>query len=165
MQVKTFIVPVLSSERSEEDLNRFLRSHRVLQMDRHFCAENGGYWAVLVEYVDGDPSTAAPLAHRHDKQPDAIGELSEEERNRYERFKQIRKQQATKNAIPAYLIFTNEELATLARVPVLNAETVKGVKGIAPSRLKAYVEHFYAVTDAETCGQPDAANSLPGESA
>ena len=39
MQVKTFILPVLSAERSEEELNRFLRAHRVLQMERHFCAE------------------------------------------------------------------------------------------------------------------------------
>ena len=68
MQVKTFILPVLSSERNEEDLNKFLRSHRVLQMERHFCAENGGFWAVLVEYVEGDPTESVPPAHQRDRQ-------------------------------------------------------------------------------------------------
>ena len=164
MQVKTFILPVLSSERSESELNRFLRSHRVLQMERHFCADNGGYWAVLVEYVEGDPAESVPPAHRRDKQ-DASQGLTEEEKGRFEYFKQVRRQLATENAIPAYLIFTNEELATLARVPELNAESVKGVKGIAPSRLKAYVEHFYVVTDAKEGGQSDAEDSIDGEPA
>lgn len=164
MQIKTFVLPVLSSERSEDELNRFLRSHRVLQMERHFCADNGGYWAVLVEYVEGDPTESVPPAHRRDKQ-DASQGLTEEERKRFEYFKQVRRRLATENAIPAYLIFTNEELATLARVPELNAETVKGVKGIAPSRLKAYVEQFFFVTDAEESGQPDAEDSSDGEPA
>ena len=53
MQIKIFTLPVFSSERSEEDFNRFLRSHRILQVDRHFCPDNGGYWTFLVEYMDG----------------------------------------------------------------------------------------------------------------
>lgn len=165
MQVKTFVLPVLSSERSEDELNKFLRSHRILQMERHFCTEgNGSYWAVLVEYVDGDPMESVPPAHRRNKQ-DTPQDLTEEERKRFENFKQVRRRLATENSIPAYLVFTNEELATLARVPELNAESVKGVKGIAPSRLKAYVEHFYVMSDAEESGQPDAEDCDDGEPA
>lgn len=164
MQIKTFVLPVASAGIAEEELNRFLRGHRVLQVERHFCPDNGGYWAVLVEYVEGDPLESVPPAHRRDKQDAAQG-LTEEERKRFEQFKQVRRRLATANSVPAYLIFTNEELATLARVPELNAETAKGVKGIAPSRLKAYVEHFFVVTDAEEGGQPDAEDSIDGESA
>ena len=51
MQIKTFVLPVLSHEPIEEELNRFLRGHRVLQVERHFCPDSGGYWAILVEYV------------------------------------------------------------------------------------------------------------------
>lgn len=54
MQIKTFMLPVASAEHTEEELNRFLRGHRVLQVERHFCPDSGGYWAVLAEYVDGD---------------------------------------------------------------------------------------------------------------
>ena len=100
MQVKTFVLPVLSSEHSEDELNKFLRGHRVLQMERHFCAENGGFWAVLVEYVEGDPTESVPPAHRRDRQ-DSTQELSEEERKRFEYFKQVRRRLATENAIPA----------------------------------------------------------------
>ena len=34
MQLKTFVIPVLSPERSEGDLNAFLRGHRVLYVER-----------------------------------------------------------------------------------------------------------------------------------
>lgn len=90
----------MSSEHSEDELNKFLRGHRVLQMERHFCAENGGFWAVLVEYVEGDPMESVPPAHRRDRQDAAQG-LSEEERKRFEYFKQVRRRLATENAIPA----------------------------------------------------------------
>ena len=164
MQIKTFMLPVASASQAEEELNRFLRGHRVLQIERHFCPDNGGYWAVLVEYVDGDPTDMVPPARRKDKQ-DPTKELTDEERQRYEHFKQVRHQLANKNAIPAYLIFTNEELAILSRIPELSAETIKDVKGIAPTRLKQYIEHFYVVSDAEESKQLDAKNSSDRESA
>jgi len=39
MQIKIFTLPIYSSERSEDDLNKFLRSHRILQTERHFCPD------------------------------------------------------------------------------------------------------------------------------
>ena len=47
----------------------------------------------------------------------------------------------------------------------LNEETAHGIKGISPSRLKAYVEQFYVVADAEKSGRPDAEDCLAGEPA
>lgn len=161
MQIKTFILPVHSAGSEEENLNKFLRSHRVLQIERHFCSENGGFWAVLVEYMDGSPQEASAPVHKRDRQ-DVTQNLTDDERRRFEYFKQIRRQLATQNSIPAYLIFTNEELAILARLEELTAETVKQVKGIAPSRLNAYIENFYVVTDAEEGGKSDAEDSIDG---
>jgi len=164
MQIKTFILPVLSAESSEEALNKFLRSHRVLQLERHFCSENSGYWAILVEYVDGDLTDSVPPAHRRDRQ-NAAQDLNDDEKQRYEVYRQVRSTLATKNAVPAYLIFTNEELATLAKLPELNETTIKEVKSIAPSRLKAYIEHFYTATNAEESRKPDVPDSGAGEPA
>ena len=147
----------------EEDLNRFLRSHRILQIERHFCNDSGGYWAVFVEYIDGNPQDASTPVRRRDKQ-DATQGLSEEEKQRFEYFKEVRRQLATKNSIPAYLIFTNEELAILARVEELTPESIKYIKGIAPTRLKAYIENFYVVKDAKESKGPDAEDSIFGES-
>ena len=146
MQIKTFFIPVTSPERSESDANRFLRSHRVLRTERHFVPTDGGFWAVLVEYADGDPVAEAPPVERREKK-DYAKVLSAEEYRRYEIYRERRKQLATQYAVPAYVIFSNDELAILARQPQLNAATVKNVKGIAPSHLNDYVEQFYGLAD------------------
>ena len=141
MQIKIFTLSLIGSERSEDDMNKFLRSHRILQTERHFCPDNGGYWTILVEYVDGDSSAEAPVAYRKEKK-DFSANLSEEEKQRYDYFKAIRRELATQRSVPAYLIFTNEELAILAKIQDLSEETSKHIKGIAPSRLKDNIEHF-----------------------
>ena len=164
MQIKLFTIPVFGSDSIEEEMNRFLRGHRILQLERHFCADNGGYWAILIEYVDGDPLAEVPPASRRERKDFSEG-MTEEEKLRFGHFKAIRKQLADQKSIPAYLVFTNEELALLARVPELCEDTVKGIKGIAPQRLKDYVHYFYVVSDGEASGQSDAEDSQSGESA
>lgn len=77
MQIKIFTLPVFGSEHLEEEQNRFLSSNRILQLERHFCSDSGGYWAVMVEYVLGDPSAENPPASRLERKDFSEG-LSEE---------------------------------------------------------------------------------------
>ncbi|MCP3956416.1 MAG: hypothetical protein GY719_01045 [bacterium] len=61
MKLKFFTIPALDSQEAEEELNRFLGSHRVLAADRHLVQEGGAaYWAVCVTYVEGE-GKAAPV--------------------------------------------------------------------------------------------------------
>ncbi|MBQ9362539.1 MAG: HRDC domain-containing protein [Bacteroidaceae bacterium] len=161
MQVKLFTIPVFGSEQIEEELNKFLRSHRILQVERHFCPDNGGYWALMVEYVAGDPIAESPPSARRERKDFSEG-MTEEEKQRFELYKGVRRELAQQLAIPAYLVFTNEELAILARLPEVSDETIRGLKGIAPQRMKDYVRYFYGVANhAEASGQPDAEDSQP----
>ena len=102
MQYKFFKIPFSSIEQSEEELNKFLRSHRVLTTECHFCAENGGYWTVSVEYVDQAPIAEAPPTHRRENTDVTIG-MKDDEKLRFDHFREIRRQLATKNGVPAYL--------------------------------------------------------------
>ena len=45
MQFKTFRITISSPERSEGELNAFLRGHRILSVERLFCSDQGGYWS------------------------------------------------------------------------------------------------------------------------
>ena len=166
MQIKLFTMPAYGGEAAEEEINRFLRSHRVLQLERHYVADNGGYWAMLIEYADGDPVAEAPPASRRDRKDPTEG-MTDEEKARFNVYRDIRKVVSQRRAIPPYLVFTNEELAILARLPVVNEETVKGLKGIAPQRLKDYIANFYNLTTAngEESGPSDDSDSQSGESA
>lgn len=77
----------------------------------------------------------------------------------------VRKQLADQKSIPAYLVFTNEELALLAKLPDLNKDTATHIKGIAPQRLKEFVHYFYVVNNGEEGRQSDVEDSQSGESA
>ena len=165
MQIKLFTMPTFGGEAVEEELNKFLRSHRVLQVERHFCAEQGGYWAMLVEYADVDPLAEAPPAGRRDRKDPSTG-MADDVKERYNLYRDVRKEIALQKSIPPYLVFTNDELAVLASLPVVNEETVKGLKGIAPQRMKDYIWKFYNLTaNAETGGGLDAQDSESGEPA
>ncbi|MBQ0030460.1 MAG: hypothetical protein KBT32_08495 [Bacteroidales bacterium] len=60
MQIKTFVVPALSPESATDELNAFLRGHKVVTIDRHFVMEQANsFWSFCVTYLDAD-------AHYHE---------------------------------------------------------------------------------------------------
>ena len=139
MQIKIFNLPLLSDSIEEDKLNKFLRSHRILQISKAYSLENAGSWTVFVEYMDGD-QTEIPSSRRSTK--DYSKELSSEEYERYSRFREIRKKISEEKNIPPYLVFTNEELALLAKYSNLTKETLKGIKDIPARRLTDYGDLF-----------------------
>ena len=107
MQVKVFKLPVFSDSDEEDKLNKFLRSHRILQVVKAFSMDNGGSWTVLVEYMDGD-QTEIPSSRRSAK--DYSKELSPEEYERYSRFREIRKKiSEEKNILDDVVLFSDDK--------------------------------------------------------
>ena len=158
MQLKSFVIPVLSPERSEGDVNSFLRGHRVLRIERQLVNDMAGaYWAVLVEYAeDGHTDVVRPV-RRSDNKEDF--NLSSDEMERYERYRNIRNKVSMQKGVPPYVIFTNQELAILARIPELDESSEKNIKGIATSRLSANLKYFINEVADETGRAPDGADS------
>lgn len=156
MQIKIFAVPAFGDKSLEEEVNKFLRGHRIMQVERHFCPDNGGYWAIFIEYADYAPDSAP--ANRREK-ADATKELNEEEKQRFEYYRKVRRGIAQQKSIPAYMVFTDAELAILSKITELSSDSIKGIKGIAPSRLNEYIDYFYVVKDGETGRESDSAHS------
>mgnify|MGYP002625735026 CR=1 FL=1 len=142
-------MPAFGGDEVEQEVNKFLRSHRILQVERHFVSEQGGYWALLVQYTGGDPIAEAPPQARRERKDPSEG-MADDVKQRYNMFRDVRKELSQQHGIPPYLVFTNEELAILAALPVVNEETIKGLKGIAPQRMKDFVHHFFNLTVTET---------------
>jgi len=157
MQIKTFKIPLGGGE-MEEDLNRFLRGHRVLKVERAFCLEGSGYLAVCVEYMEGKADGGAD---GKGTKRDYAKELSGEELQRFETFRKIRRDLATERKLPAYMIFTDADLAVLARQTELTVENIGDVPGIQKSRLTDYGAHFITqqiLVNDEASGQSDGRN-------
>ena len=53
LQYASFLLPLHSGSAEQDELNRFLRGHRVIQTRKELVSTEGiSRWALLVEYLD-----------------------------------------------------------------------------------------------------------------
>ncbi len=53
MQIKLFTVPVGDSGAALEEMNRFLRTNKILEVhDQLISNENGAYWCFCIRYIE-----------------------------------------------------------------------------------------------------------------
>jgi len=143
MQIKIFNIPIPGSEQINEEMNVFLRSKKVLHTEHHLVSnQQGTFWCFCIKYLDG---TTAPDALR--KKVDYKEVLDEATFQRFSKLRETRKALATSEALPAYAIFTDEELAELAKLETINAATMKSVKGIGEKKVEKFGAHFFTKTD------------------
>lgn len=138
MQIKIFTVPILEGEGIIEEMNTFLRSKKVLKVDSELVAtDEGSFWSFCLRYLEQTPESK-------NKKVDYKEALDQETFKRFSELRQIRRQLAQDEGIPAYAIFTNEELATMAKQESLTLASLRKVKGIGAKKLEKYGHHFVA---------------------
>ncbi len=157
MQLKSFKINTSSPEVAEMELNTFLRAHRILNVERHFCPEQGGYWAVLVEWAERGHADGAAPARRNEN--NVKESLNEQERERFEKYRRIRLSVSRATGVPPYALFTDKELAALSRIETLTAENASKVKDVSPAHLRDNLVFLLECVDDETSGSPDGADS------
>ncbi len=134
MQYKIFVIPIKNISDTEEELNRFLRGHRVLSVQKEFVSErDNSFWTFVIEYIEQASS------------PNQIGDgkskidykqiLSEDEFTLFSRLRDLRKSLATRDSIPVYAIFTNEQLAEMAKKKVRTKTDIQKIDGIGESKI------------------------------
>jgi superfamily II DNA helicase RecQ len=136
MQYRFFTIPGADPGEAAEELNRFLRSVRVLQVSRHFDVAAQA-WRLAVEYLDGPPGSGGGRGRGRNR-ADYREVLEPEEFARFDRLRAWRKEQAEKEGVPTYAIFTNEQLAAIVRLEHPDRAALGGIDGIGESRLNKY---------------------------
>jgi len=127
------VVPVFESEGAEADLNRFLASHRVLSVERELLSAGPrSAWAVCINYVEGQAPSVAEQNRK--KSVDYREVLSPEHFADYAQLRALRKELAEKQGVPAYSLFTNEQLAAIVRNGVTTLAGLKKVEASARCR-------------------------------
>lgn len=137
MQYAVFTVPIMGNDDVTEQLNKFLRGHKVVQVDRQFvllgdCA----CWSFCVNYLE-TPGTASTYGEKREK-VDYRSILGEEHFKVFSQLRACRKQIAEQDVIPAYAVFTDAELAQMAQAENLNGQTLLQMEGIGKKRLEKY---------------------------
>jgi len=149
MRLHFVTIPVFESAAAEAELNRFLACQRVLAVDRQLVADGTrSAWAVCVSYVDR-PSVASSPALLAGQGAGASGgasrgvvdyrqTLTPADFDVFARLRSLRKGIAERDGIPAYAIFTNEQLAAIACGRPRSAADLGRIPGVGKARVDKY---------------------------
>jgi superfamily II DNA helicase RecQ len=154
----TFFISPFGDSSVCDELNSFLRSHGVVNVEKRLIdGERGTGWLFLVEYSresakSGQNSTPR-IDYREVLNPEAYAV--------FDKLRSIRKTLADKTGTPVYTVFTNDQLAAMVKNPPRSMKDLMAIAGIGEARSRQYGEafiKFFAQEDApsadETPGQP-----------
>ena len=128
MQVRVFTIPLFDNLAQTDEMNAFLRSQKVLTLDRQqVTVGNQAFWTFCVTYLpQGGYSNGGGLQTKGGK-VDYKNVLNEETFAVFSQLRSIRKQLAEQDAIPAYAVFTDSELAEIAQLEHIDPLSIQTI--------------------------------------
>lgn len=155
MQVKLFIIPIGDNGAALHEMNTFLRSNKILEVENELVSnENGAYWCFCVRYIErgympeGGEKSKVKVDYRK--------VLDEATFQKFSKLREIRKKVAAEEGISAFIILTDEELAELAKLNEITEKAMLGIKGIGEKKVERFAKYFINQSETdETAGVPD----------
>ncbi len=139
-QFKTFVLPSESDDHTEEALNAFLRSHRIVSIAKTY---DSGSWRFCVEWLD--EARTGGRALRYAERVDYMKVLPPETFAVFAKLREKRKELARDQGVPPFAIATDAQLADMAKIKEPTIGSIGKVEGIGESRIKSYGEAFLSV--------------------
>ena len=139
MQVKLFTIPLFDNEAELNEMNGFLRAQKVLTIDKQFVSlgENA-YWSFCVTYLNLSKQTTATQNAQRSNKIDYKEVLDVATFAVFSNLRTIRKQIAENEAIPAYAVFTDSELAEIAKLENIDMAHLQSIQGIGQKKAEKY---------------------------
>ena len=147
MKLRVFTLAYDPIERRFDDaeLNDFLEERDVVSVAEHlFVHEQQPTWALMVTWRERRPA----LREGKRQKPDWGADLDEADAAVYDALRAWRNARAQEEGKPAYALFTNRQLAELARRRPTSVSAIGAVRGIGPSRVDRYGEDVLTVIGA-----------------
>lgn len=136
MQIKVFNIPVSNAEESTDLLNRFLRANKIISIEKQFYLSSDPCWTVLVTYLPGN-NVQEENGYRS-KKVDYKATLPADVFEVFSKLRAIRKRLAADDAVPAYAVFTDAELARIAALKDMSAKGLATIEGVGEARIAKY---------------------------
>lgn len=158
MQIKLFTISINSVEDYNEELNRFLRSHKIIEIEKQLIQTPVGvYWCMYISYIMPTLVEQAPKERVDYRQV-----LSPAHFVVFSVLREARKKIATNEGVSAYIVFTDAELAEIAQLPEISIAKLKSIKGIGDKKADKYGKLLIDLLNKqhhETSGQSNTENS------
>lgn len=133
IQLKLITIPIEQVEAENEALNKFLRAHKIVEIEKQLVAFRHGHsWCFCISYIENQAPT------RSRKKINYMEVLGAPTFAIFSKLRQIRKQIAVQDAVSAYIVFTDAELAQIAQLEELNLAQLKKIKGIGEKKAANY---------------------------
>lgn len=147
MPIKIITIPVNDPTAGESEFNQFVKSHRVVAVDRRFVDEGpSSFWTVWIDYFESVANGhESPYRGQRGKGIDYKEILSREEFPVYSLLRELRKELAKAEGVPIYAIFHNEQLAKMVQSRVRTLEELGKIEGIGEARVRKYGSRVLAV--------------------
>lgn len=151
MQVRVFAIPMDGDAEAMDEVNAFLRSQKVLSVEKVAVADHGRhYWSLCVEYLPRRPAESAlprtgTALDANRARLDYREVLSKDEFDRFAKLRALRKLLAEAEGVPVYTILTNAQLANLACTVPQTKAALGAIEGVGPAILERYGEPLLAL--------------------
>ncbi|MBW7889262.1 MAG: HRDC domain-containing protein [Bacteroidetes bacterium] len=136
MQFKIFTVSTTDDGTAIEEMNKFLRSHKVLEVDQQLVSTKAvSQWHFCIKYL----ANAQPdEKYRSTSKIDYREKLDEATFAVFSLLRDARKKIAEEDGLPVYAVFTNEELSEMASLTNITQESIKTIRGIGVKKAERF---------------------------
>ena len=142
MKYHFFTISAQAPESGQQALNQFCGQHRVVTVEKYFVEQGiDSFWSVCVTTVDSAISAPGTKRDRIDYKE----VLNEQDFSVFAELRDLRKALSEQEGVPAYALFTNEQLAQMVTRRVDTAEALGGIEGVGKSRQEKYGEQFLSL--------------------
>lgn len=139
MQIRLFTIPIGDGGAAQQEMNTFLRSNRILEVEQQLVHnEHGAFWCFCVRYLEH----AYPVAQESRVKVDYRQVLDEATFRKFTHLREIRKSVAAQEGVSAYVVFTDEELAELAKLEEITVKNMLGIRGIGEKKIERFARYF-----------------------
>lgn len=155
MQLRLFTIPF--SPRlggfDDEPLRVFIADKQVHSLESwHFVHEGTPYWSFCIQYTlkeDVPAISASPQDAKPDKEH-WRKQLKDADWPVFNALREWRKRRADEEGIPAYLVFTNEQLTRIILENVASLSALGRIPGVGPSRVEKYGKDVLRILNGRT---------------
>ncbi len=146
MPYRVFVVPLLYADAATEELNSFLASHRIVQIERRWMDQgNQSTLVFCVEYVLASPKPDRnPKSQLSRNRIDYKQILSPGEFTIFSLLRDLRKELSQQEGVPVFALFNNEQLAQMVQRRCSTKSDLLGIEGIGEAKVEKYSEKLLA---------------------
>lgn len=143
MALYFFTIPVSNSKQAEIELNQFISQNKILTTEKQFVADgSNSLWSICVTTTPLNEELSIKKQKGKRSAIDYKEVLSIEDFTVFAELRKLRKEISDSQGIPAYAVFTNEQLARMVTDNISSKAEMLKIEGVGESRIEKYAEHF-----------------------